>query len=167
MISLALVVLGCLIFSGCARTIMYGAQQIPSSVGQIRKGWSTKEDVITMLGNPAQVTRSDLGEEVLVYEAVTERPRASIWSVIFFDIGSKPGMKKQTTRLTVTLDSIQVVRDYKVDELYTEYLVPAYGDNNAAAHNAAIGHANIQRQHNISRQHQASVQQRYNMPGRY
>lgn len=160
-----MVALGCMILSGCARTIVYGTQQIPHFTEQIRKSWSTKEDVVAMLGNPAQITRSDIGEEVLVYEAVTERPRASVWSVVFFNIGYKPGMKKYTTRLTVTLDSGQVVQDYKVDELYTEYLVPS-GDNNTAANNALAGHANIQRQYDTSRQ-RVNIQQRYSMPGRY
>jgi outer membrane protein assembly factor BamE (lipoprotein component of BamABCDE complex) len=121
-VNILFVIIGCLVLGGCGRAVIYGTQ-IPSSyTDEIRKGWTTKQQVIDLLGKPAEVLRPTTDQEILVYESMEERPRSSVWSAIFFNIGHKPGMKKETTRLTVTLDSSGVVKDYKVDELYTEYL---------------------------------------------
>ena len=114
----ALLMVCCLLVAGCATT--YGAKITADKYTSIVKGSTTKNEVITLFGQPKQITSTEDGGQILVYESITDK--------LHHPNPFKPAIIKRTTeRLTVVINSQGVASDYILDKLYTEepYYAPS------------------------------------------
>lgn len=107
----ALLIVCSLFVTGCATT--YGAKITADKYNSIIKGSTTKNEVITLFGQPKQITTAEGGGQILVYESRTDK--------LHQPNPFKPAIIKRTTeRLTVITNSQGIVSDYILDKLYTE-----------------------------------------------
>ena len=111
---LAVLVLLC--FAGCATVT--GNKVSLSRCQEIRRGVTTKVEVLQMLGKPGAVLRIHPAEEILVYEQRKSRTQSNFFtSRCYLD----------TDRLTVYVTGTGVARDYALDSLSEEVACPKGG----------------------------------------
>ena len=96
--------------SGCGAT--YGTKITTSKCNSIQKGSTAKDEVMELFGKPKSILDLGLGEQALIYDDVSEKYHCPPFGPAI--------VKRETKRLTVTIDSKGVVKDYKIDELYSE-----------------------------------------------
>lgn len=120
-----MVVLCAICMTGCMTT-RYGVKMDSCNINQIKKGVTTKSDIISLLGNPTNVVHMEDGEEALIYESYNEKAKSAL-ADFFFGIGEDAGINvKETKRLTVVLNKDGIVKDYMLDTLSNEYVRDSY-----------------------------------------
>lgn len=107
-----LIAMSAMILTGCAPTFFYGHTLLRSSIDEIKKGQTTKQEIIALFRNPKESQHLPDDKEILIYESNRERQKSTFSPIIIRD----------TKRLTITLNSEGIVEDYKIDELTSEYI---------------------------------------------
>lgn len=128
--SIVITVFGILItfLSGCAT---FPQSEVPAqksnlSVGMvkkvIKKGETTKAEILEYFGSPNLVTKNRSNDEVWNYSRMSFESKASADGVSLFFWGGSRAMSTTTTKsfdLIITFDSNDVVKDYSV--IYASY----------------------------------------------
>ena len=105
-----------LALAGCAASLpySYGARLQEMSLQQLRRGETTKERVVALLGKPRDVIHGADGTQEWIYESVHVSGK---FLTIF---SSSPVNKQNVRRLRIVLDANGRLHDYTLDELYRE-----------------------------------------------
>ncbi|MBI3319888.1 MAG: hypothetical protein HYZ89_04815 [Candidatus Omnitrophica bacterium] len=113
-------ILGCCVTTlgaaGCASSFpyTYGSRLKETSLQQLQRGETTKEQIVELFGKPREVIHGADGMQEFIYESVHVEGKF----VSFFTPSAVD--KQHVKRLRVTLDAAGRLHDYTIDELYRE-----------------------------------------------
>lgn len=104
---LLVVIASLLVLAGCAST---GRKLDEAKINQIKKGQTTREDVIKLVGSPDQMMRTASGETTFTYTYFRATAKASSFIPIVGAFAG--GADVQNQMLMVTFGPDNLVKDY-------------------------------------------------------
>jgi hypothetical protein len=151
--SLSVLVVCVAFLSGCTTVTIKGTKKIDDMSYSIQKGQTTKQDVLSEIGNPIEISHRDDGADVYVYERVkftSSIPQYCSWALpLSLGFWTPCYIRKEqsdVTRLSLSVNhETGVVEDYNVDQLSYDgpYFRTAAEAAQAAAQQAAARAAAI------------------------
>ena len=126
-----------LLFTGCSS--VRGPKISSSTLYQIKERETTKQDVVSLLGKPMDIERTENNEESYLYERVLSKANVPGYCMIplfqlFFPECYKDHGTNEVSRLTIVFNKAGIVKKRNLDELMFH---GPYYQNDAAARDAA------------------------------
>jgi len=101
--------------SGCASV---GKEIQAEKIGQIKKGITTEQEVLTLLGNPMTKTMSSDGKIIMLYQYAKVKNRTANFIPVANLLVS--GMDMRTQMLTIIIDQKGKVENFTSNDSHTD-----------------------------------------------
>jgi len=122
---LTIIAVALMFLNGCTMISIKGAKRIEQVVPSIQKNETNKQEILSLLGNPLEISHRDNNEDIYVYERVetSQSIPKYCWAALPLSLGLwfpcyVVKVKSDVMRLSLNIEhDTGVVLDYNVDNL--------------------------------------------------